>query len=73
MKTKKIRIALAMTTDGTDWSAQGYSFKGQQVADRTLLNSCEECMDSQASVLRIIEVEVTLPDDEVEVIRDISV
>lgn len=55
----KIRIALAMNADGTDWSAQGWS----DGDDAEMLNSCDECIRSAPRIRRFIEVEVPLPEE----------
>lgn len=57
MKTKKIRIAVAMNEDGSEWSAQGWD--GGE--DEEMLNSCDECLKTAPRVRRFIEVEVPLP------------
>ena len=62
MKTKRVRIAIAINADGTDWSAQGWgSSRKIQATDCDMRDAVLDCVDSDC-VVHFVEVDVPLPE-----------
>jgi len=63
MKTKTIRIAVAMEPDGSDWTAMAAPRSDDENA-----NSAVECMSNRANV-HFVTAEIPLPEDIIGVVE----
>jgi hypothetical protein len=65
MKTRKIRIAVAMAPDG-EWNSCGYSLRDRltEVSDKDKMDGTVDCLPERETRY-FVEAEIPIPDPEV--------
>jgi hypothetical protein len=63
VKTKRVRIVVAISADGSDWTATGWGCDGKpQASDNSMRASALDCVDADNVAVHFVEVDVPLPE-----------